>query len=80
MAKDAARTPDALETRARQRATRREQAATAAARAGGMLSLAVVLLGSPVAVAHHSGHSATTANRAAAHAPAKAGSAADATS
>jgi hypothetical protein len=79
MAKDAARTPDALEARARQRATRREQAAGAAARAGGMLSLAVVLLGAPVAVAH-SGHAAPTVNRAAAHAPAKTGPAADATS
>jgi hypothetical protein len=38
-----------------------------------MLSLAVVLLGSPVAIAHHSGHSSgAAATRAAAHAPAKA--------
>jgi hypothetical protein len=77
MAKDAARTSDALERRARQRATRREQAATAAARAGGMLSLAVVLVGSPVAVAH-GGHS-TTPSRPTAHARATAGSATDAT-
>jgi hypothetical protein len=73
MATEAARTPHALETRARQRANRREQAASAAARAGGMLSLAVVLLGSPVAIAHHSGHSSgSAANRTAAHAPARA--------
>jgi hypothetical protein len=79
MAKNAARTPDALETRARQRATRREQAAGAAAKAGGMLSLAVVLLGSPVAVAHSS-HSANTPHRATAHAPVKVGAVADPTS
>lgn len=70
MATEAARTPNALESRARQRATRREQAAAAAARAGGMLSLAVVLLGAPTAIAHHSGHTpGAAASRAAAHAP-----------
>jgi hypothetical protein len=69
MARDAARTPSAVETRARQRATRREQASAAAAKAGGMLSLAVVLLGSPVAIQHHSSHAqGATPSRTAAHA------------
>jgi hypothetical protein len=57
MAADAQPTPTALDARARARARRREQAATAAARAGGMLSLAVVLLGAPVVVQHHNGAS-----------------------
>lgn len=50
--------PDA---RARARARRRDQAATAAARAGGVLSLAVALLGAP-AVHHSPSHISSSAS------------------
>jgi hypothetical protein len=55
--------PTSVDARARARARRREQAAGAAARAGGMLSLAVVLLGAPGAVHHHTSAPTSTASR-----------------
>jgi hypothetical protein len=64
MATDANSSPTAMDARARQRARRREQAATAAARAGGMLSLAVVLLGAPAVVQHHNPTNGTATARA----------------